>query len=1518
MQVFIKETLYVLDYEDNIVDMIFTSDDHRTPGYAYNITIDESNMGYSNLSFTMPTRIMEMPNDFSDAPASEELIPNPKLELLTPLVKLRYNRQVIYTGQETIQVQVPVGYGDEVGYTEEEYHTGDLIEDYVMDYIVQPLNKKRSGFEISVQYTAIDYPRFNLSKKKMGLTINEDTITRDDWSLYEDEPMDVPGTVQYTQWTQAYTDTYAPGKDIPLVWTPNTGKGYPLDEVEIEKLLNQDKLWTYGLTSTVYWWPIAKTAREEGILYEEGDYLTLHIYPKFETGTVDTSEIRHNLDFYGYEWLYLDKGRSYLTPNNACNYLNWILDATNWTIENTDARYVNTYFNKNDLPAQTKEGNYALVKTLAYDTACIGTVYGVDKLPTNVTEKDGGKWVVVVTYNDDATKIINTQVYSWNGTRWYLNHQDKNLISTEVYCYRNGVWEVVTEEYWTHSIDKKTGVLYDVDPVETEVARPEPGADGQLFDTTELRASLSASDSNCYNTITELCKVFQLYPKFNCEKRTVSLKLFSGKNHGLTYSLGHSVENTGVKEDGDKVITKLYSFGGQDVNGSENINLGDAERVYRDYGRNPDNIEPWDPNAPEYIQKRSPYGTNYVYNFKWMYDNDWMTKDQILGLYDLNQQIQDLNKKFLDPYTKDYLKTHDEYVNAGVTYAANQDEFEACLTSMMNTYYFTPGTDTIKFTAFPEPPADCEKGDDGKYYLKIEYCDKCGAVAVPKFTNGCPTIKDNVPCDGHIHEKSIHIKTWEEEEKRGTTSVKWDPTSKGFYHAVYEQLGEAYKDYIKIGSIFEEKSLTDYETNEKAFIFGTTSEGKENVIYDKSGNLYNWNDYVKKWKEYYGYSLLNEAEVNRLQDRVEMLEEEYRIYQEDLAKLENLIQDNYGDYIIEGKFNDAEIVYPAILLNKTLEASEQFSIPEVTYTLNVIDSSGLIEYRTGTTEIYNELVHTLHNLGQIVPKAGDYVKIYDEPMGLFGVPGVITGIKRSLDNPSSNSITLDTSYTDNDELVGNIITATNTVLSNKDIYTRTAVIKPDGTLDGGAIAKSLEQANGTENVAFVGSKGSTLLDSKGLLVTNPDNPDRKMKYTGTGVYGTVDGGITYEPMLTPNGINANYVSAGSIDTHKVQIISGLNSKVVLDSQGLSIKDVPAQSYAIPDKKYKTVDGVQFLDWSGSNLKAFVGVDYHNQAQLFLSGQMQIEGGSTIAGWNVLDHKLSSIGENGKYVGISSNGDYAFWAGNSDPELANFRVGHDGSFYSKVVSDGDANTLSAANGNAASLIKQTAESISLSVTNGETSAGIKISIKDSEGNTTTKQGTIEMTGLVSFTSLSTPGQTTIDGGNIKTGTVTADQIDATNLKVKAANITGTLTASQINASNLKVAAGNITGTLSVGQLDSSVITTSNFSAQTINADKIKSGTITSAGISLPGIKVATKDSLSFQYYSKTGGLSGTVIVGNPWTSGGTTFTLLDGEYLLTKDGDTNWRGMSGTVPIIVAGITTKTLYFKNGLFVGFVE
>jgi len=100
----------------------------------------------------------------------------------------------------------------------------------------------------------------------------------------------------------------------------------------------------------------------------------------------------------------------------------------------------------------------------------------------------------------------------------------------------------------------------------------------------------------------------------------------------------------------------------------------------------------------------------------------------------------------------------------------------------------------------------------------------------------------------------------------------------------------------------------------------------------------------------------------------------------------------------------------------------------------------------------------------------------------------------------------------------------------------------------------------------------------------------------------------------------------------------------------------------------------------------------------------------------------------------------------------------------------------------SRIEQTAKNISLTVSNGSTSSGITLGITKEDGSTEQATGTIQMNGLVSFTNLSTSGQTQINGGNITTGTIDASQVNVTN--IDASNIsTGTLSANKISGGTI---------------------------------------------------------------------------------------------------------------------------------------
>ena len=148
----------------------------------------------------------------------------------------------------------------------------------------------------------------------------------------------------------------------------------------------------------------------------------------------------------------------------------------------------------------------------------------------------------------------------------------------------------------------------------------------------------------------------------------------------------------------------------------------------------------------------------------------------------------------------------------------------------------------------------------------------------------------------------------------------------------------------------------------------------------------------------------------------------------------------------------------------------------------------------------------------------------------------------------------------------------------------------------------------------------------------------------------------------------------------------------------------------------------------------------------------------------------------------------------------------------------------------SRISQTAKTIGLTVNNGSTTSGITITTTKEDGTTETAEGTINMNGLVSFTNLSSSGQTTINGANITTGTISADR------------------------------------------LDSSVITTENFSAQNINASNITSGTLNVDRISANSI---TSNKINNLSASK---ISGGTITGIAYNNGSGTFSVSSGGYV----------------------------------------
>lgn len=122
----------------------------------------------------------------------------------------------------------------------------------------------------------------------------------------------------------------------------------------------------------------------------------------------------------------------------------------------------------------------------------------------------------------------------------------------------------------------------------------------------------------------------------------------------------------------------------------------------------------------------------------------------------------------------------------------------------------------------------------------------------------------------------------------------------------------------------------------------------------------------------------------------------------------------------------------------------------------------------------------------------------------------------------------------------------------------------------------------------------------------------------------------------------------------------------------------------------------------------------------------------------------------------------------------------------------------------SQITQNAEAIELRVVRNRVADALNnYNQRDSEGSIIKiKQSAIDIQGLVKFSNLSTAGQTTINGGNITTGTIDANKVKVTN----------------IDASQIK------TGSLSADRISGGTIDADSINVTNLNASNIKQGTL----------------------------------------------------------------------------------------------
>ena len=527
-KIFIRERINIVDYNNNNLGLVYSSADIDIEDNIINVTLESDVSGWHELRFDVPAFILK----------DGGLIDNPFLKKVFPLTKIQYTRVI---------------------------KSGDKEEELILYFIVQPQEGTRDESGIVLQaFTCVDYPRHVLSKAKNGITIGEDTLDEKRSRTPNNQLLNVDGRVIYVKapvqsrefktydeignWIDALPGAFAYDK--------KTQTGYRLTKKD-PTVRETDGSWSnwYKLNANETYTVVDNIITPEPVWCPDWDgYPWMEDPNVYDYGALGIADIDESLVQFYWDTLWVN-------PDRTIGRYDGVLYRENsrllYNIFKTfdyeePKEFIGTYFKSENLDAID---NAYVTGTIAYvlETMTVWRYNGASWENTFMSKREAfnakeilkGEWssldpVMPYLTPNFAQPYLD---YILEGTGWTVGEVDKIMVS-------NG-----TVEY------DETGI---VSPKEVE-----------------LSTSLHFDNSNAYNAIYELCEAFKCYARFDHVNKTVSLKSIPGEDYGLTFQYRENLTTSRIHQDGEKAVSKLWVYGGEDVIGS--VYIQDCNRMHPDY-----------------------------------------------------------------------------------------------------------------------------------------------------------------------------------------------------------------------------------------------------------------------------------------------------------------------------------------------------------------------------------------------------------------------------------------------------------------------------------------------------------------------------------------------------------------------------------------------------------------------------------------------------------------------------------------------------------------------------------------------------------------------------------------------------------------------------------------------------------------------------------------------------------------------------------------------------------------------
>ena len=678
--------------------------------------------------------------------------------------------------------------------------------------------------------------------------------------------------------------------------------------------------------------------------------------------------------------------------------------------------------------------------------------------------------------------------------------------------------------------------------------------------------SISEAQSNCFNILQTIAETFETWLYLDVAHnidgsllldnnykpiKKVAFKEFAGKDNYAGFKYGINLNTIERTIDSEEIVTKLI--------------VDQAQSDYTDEGV-----------VTIQLADSNPSGESYIFNFDYFINKGLISnrdlyrtdiaefnkaiKAKNISLQQKQKEKRDLEKSLVQITSKrnvfsEYLATATNNINqalsdfkeaTGVDYN-NYRDTSVTIAGLVNTYVRTTDINADLATTYYKkvgnnyeeignPTSPAAHG----YYVKMDnLLDNEPVVEIigRLYTNSSARNnynglltnlnKDYISTREKIYGAAVYTIS---------LSVVLGATSGSYILKVY------FSDYVSGFKFTVNNNVYETTANTKTFDIPITSstvtlsqivKPPNHKLYNKAGNEISVNYLNATLDSALTYTLKSTSNAVGLVEQINRLQaEKDAITKEFYSK--------YSRFIQEGTWSSTEYIDSNLYYLDALQVSNNSAYPQVSYNISVVEISELEGW-----ENYNFDV-------------GDKTTIEDEEF--FGwnstlkAPAreevIVSEVEWHLDDPTSNSITVQNYKTRFQDLFQRLTATVQTAEYNEATYAKTSsILDANGTLNQNLLLESLNDIRGQKQALT--SDGSIFIDGDNIIIQNLNNTANRVLLNSEGIKVSSDGGNTWATAIDGRGINIGEVYTGSLNTDLVTIGNKQNPSFKWDKYGIS-------------------------------------------------------------------------------------------------------------------------------------------------------------------------------------------------------------------------------------------------------------------------------------------------------------------------------------------------------------------------------